>query len=986
MLSLVIVSATPHAGGSAAAGDSYASVAAAGGSPSVGMKSAAQRSAMRSAMEESIDAKTVEPERGQGYDGYIVVANGDMKRAAEADGYAASPSGDFIKVDEPLDALDFTDPSHVVQIIPNNIIYPADAQGYPYSTNDEYWQNGNQWNLYPYETTVAGVSTGYGIGVQALYRRGLNGNGVSVGIFDTGLMYETTSGGKHPDMRKNFTAEHGINFASMVGDPAPSGDPLPSAAYDMGYHGTAVAGFIAAIANNGIGIAGVADSAEIYPYRMFNAAYGSMFTVFYGLEYLLENDELPDVINMSIGTDSDEYISAHLQALFDRAAARGTIVVAAASNSGGGANSLDYLSYPASFDSVISVANTTQSGSLSGSSQENAKVDVAAPGTGVWSTRPGGSYNLYGSGSGTSFSSPLVAGVAAALKQAYPSMDVYAFRELIKKTARKIRIGSSFDYGADGHSASYGYGLLDAEAMLSYLEQENLYRIEYDLGGGRFLKECSPVCYATAGAFASGIALSGASGGGAAPCRDGYLFAGWNVSGSAAVVDTLTAGHMPPDTDTPVELVARWTPDTYLCASDFAIPLANAVEIEDAEYYDGNAGYARGLATLSALAGAQSAPEDPIVRADINSLDYIENTGEGCYLVEFITSKGAVCEVAMAVYGDGREAGFSATAYDSASVGAAPTAGSAVMANGFAVSLSAIATASPAALAGASAYTWQRSGNALSRIKGADVAVEGFSSITQGGIYPVSFRAQAAGVTGAVCTRNVTVIDDVTPEPPEPPTEPPTEPPEPPTEPPTEPTEPPTNPIPEPSPTPSSGSAVNKAKNEKATKIRIPIKRLYITKGSSVLVPVVADGESGKADANVKLEWISDNPEVVSVDQSGRVTAHSGGSAVIRVWSQNGKTASFKATVVKKPSKVKKLKVSGIAGSGKIRVGRTAQLKLTVTPARATVTRIKFRSGKPSVLSVDKAGRITAKKKGRAVITVVVGNKSQKLKITAYGL
>ncbi|MDR0519290.1 MAG: S8 family serine peptidase, partial [Clostridiales Family XIII bacterium] len=241
---------------SGAAGD-----AAAYGTAPVGGNPADTASGYDDFAEEQIDEKTVEPECGQPSDGYIVVLDSDLKDTAEADGYTASPSGNYIKVDEPLDALDFTAPSHVIQIIPNNIIYPMDEPGYPYSTNDEYWVSGSQWNLRPYETTVSGVATGYGIGVQALYRRGLNGNGVSVGIFDTGLMAAT--GGQHPDLRKNFTAEHGINFASMVGDPAPSGDPLPSGAYDRGNHGTMVTGLIAAIANNGIGIAGVADRAEI---------------------------------------------------------------------------------------------------------------------------------------------------------------------------------------------------------------------------------------------------------------------------------------------------------------------------------------------------------------------------------------------------------------------------------------------------------------------------------------------------------------------------------------------------------------------------------------------------------------------------------------------------------------------------------------------------------------------------------------------------
>jgi uncharacterized protein YjdB len=76
---------------------------------------------------------------------------------------------------------------------------------------------------------------------------------------------------------------------------------------------------------------------------------------------------------------------------------------------------------------------------------------------------------------------------------------------------------------------------------------------------------------------------------------------------------------------------------------------------------------------------------------------------------------------------------------------------------------------------------------------------------------------------------------------------------------------------------------------------------------------------------------------------------------------------------VKKAAKLKKLTVSGM--KAKLAKGKTAQLKLKVTPASSTNLKIKFKSSKPKIVSIDKAGKLTALKKGKAKITVTVGGK-----------
>ncbi|MDR3225983.1 MAG: S8 family serine peptidase [Clostridiales Family XIII bacterium] len=1127
--------------------------------------------------EQEIAAKTIAPEPGQKYDGYIVIANDDLKADAETSGYTASTSGDYIKVDEPLDALAFTDPALVDCIIPNIRIQ---MESYPNDTNDPSWSN--QWSLYPYETTAPGITTGHGIGVSALYRRGLTGSGIDVGIFDTGLGRQANS--PHPDLRKNFTSENGINFATMAGDPAPSGDPWPTDAYDCQTHGTAVAGFIAAVTNNTIGIAGVASGVEVHPYRVFQSSSGSLFTIFYGLEYLIDNEALPDVINMSLGTDTDEYVSMNLKKLFDEVAEKGTIVAVAASNNGGNLGTSDYLSYPASFDSVIAVANSRQDGSLLNTSQENEKIDVTAPGTSVYSLKPDGTSGMVGSG--TSFASPLVAGVAAALKQRDSSIDVYAFRELIKRTSRKIRVGSAaFNYDANGHSDSYGYGLIDAEAMLTFLEQPGLYRIKYDLDGGSFDKSCDPVIFATAGAFANGITLPGISG--EKPKKDGYIFAGWTLNGGATTIAALTTAHRPSNTNNPVEVKARWTAGTYLRASDFIISFDDMVEIEDAGYYDGASGYARGLVSLSALAGVQSATGDPVVGADVNSVEYIETMGEGCYYVDFTTSSGAFATVAMTVYkagGFGGAAGLTPTVYELTPSPSVPAQGASVIAHNFTVSLSAVVGADAARLAGASSYRWQRIDNTIKGLSSGALTVEGFSSIAHGGVYTVHFRS--VNVPTAVVSRSVTVIEDIPPltqsaitydgngsaagsmatqsavygatvtlspvqytkpdyvfvgwstssgkvapaysdqhtftqwafngdltlyaqwrpaicivsyydetgalictgnaingdlfwaptwyldlersgyvytgwntkpdgtgvkytsQTPvtdhisvyptwvETPT-----------------TTSPGKSLPMPvrsvtlkASAPAnhviignsiklkavfSGSSFSTAETavlwkissadgtnakvdaktgvfssgskegivkvratsvhfpgvysdvivavaKPVTKLRIPVTKLYMKKGASITVPVAADNGSS---VSARLTWTTSNSKIATVNPLGSVKAIAPGNAIIRVNSLNGKTKTFTVYVASKAVKVKKLTVQGIARSKVMKRGKTTQIKVKITPVNATITKIAFSSNKPSVLSVDQAGMLKAKKKGTATIKVTAGNKSQKIKI-----
>ena len=111
--------------------------------------------------------------------------------------------------------------------------------------------------------------------------------------------------------------------------------------------------------------------------------------------------------------------------------------------------------YPASFAGVVSVSAVDSTNTIAEFSNTGVAVDLAAPGVDLISTIPGGDYAL---GTGTSMSSPHVAGVAALVRAARPGLDVDEVEAVLR--------ASAVDLGAPGHDIVYGDGLVDAAAAL----------------------------------------------------------------------------------------------------------------------------------------------------------------------------------------------------------------------------------------------------------------------------------------------------------------------------------------------------------------------------------------------------------------------------------------------------------------------------------------------------------------------------------------
>jgi type VII secretion-associated serine protease mycosin len=255
-----------------------------------------------------------------------------------------------------------------------------------------------------------------------------------VAVLDTGV------DAGHPDLTGRIVS--GYNTISNT-----------SNTVDDNGHGTMTLGIIAANTNNGIGIAGVGWSAKAMPVKVLDSE-GSGYDddIAEGIDWAVAHGA--KVINMSLGGPGD---NAVLHDAVKRAVAKGVVVVVAAGNDG-----TDVPQFPASYPEVIAVAATNASGALTDFSSYGSWVDVAAPGwdiisTGVRSMTPSG-YDPYWYCTGTSCSAPIVTGIAALVKNKWPSWTPVQIAARIKATAR--------DAGPRGADPYYGYGNVDAYAAL----------------------------------------------------------------------------------------------------------------------------------------------------------------------------------------------------------------------------------------------------------------------------------------------------------------------------------------------------------------------------------------------------------------------------------------------------------------------------------------------------------------------------------------
>jgi len=206
------------------------------------------------------------------------------------------------------------------------------------------------------------------------------------------------------------------------------------ARYDA--HGTHVAGTIAAVGNNGSGIAGVNWEVKIMPLKFIgpnDASYVEDAVA--AINYAVDNGV--KISNDSWGYDFSSETLERAIADADRA---GHLMVTAAMNGGADfvGDDIDfYPMYPASYDdpNIISVAASNNDDELTTFSNYGAtSVDLAAPGKDILSTLPG---NRYGIGQGTSVAAPYVTGVAALIKSQSPQLSDEAIKARILESVDK---------------------------------------------------------------------------------------------------------------------------------------------------------------------------------------------------------------------------------------------------------------------------------------------------------------------------------------------------------------------------------------------------------------------------------------------------------------------------------------------------------------------------------------------------------------------
>ncbi|MWG35564.1 S8 family peptidase [Halomarina oriensis] len=268
------------------------------------------------------------------------------------------------------------------------------------------------------------------VDAEVAHANGSTGAGADLAILDTGI------DSNHPDLVDNLGA--GRAFTRAKGNFAEDWD-------DDNDHGTHCAGTAGAV-DNAEGVVGVSTEATLHAVKVLGKrGSGSFSDIAAGVEYVA--DQGWDVASMSLGGSSG---TQTLRDACQYATNNGVLVVAAAGNSG---PCSDCVGFPAAYPETLAVGSTDSTDDLSGFSSTGPEVDIAAPGSNINSTVPGGAYDTF---SGTSMATPHVAGAAAQLMADGASND----------QARSTLLNTAEDLGLGDNES--GAGLLDVAAALGY--------------------------------------------------------------------------------------------------------------------------------------------------------------------------------------------------------------------------------------------------------------------------------------------------------------------------------------------------------------------------------------------------------------------------------------------------------------------------------------------------------------------------------------
>ncbi|MCG8671031.1 MAG: S8 family serine peptidase [Pseudomonadales bacterium] len=368
-------------------------------------------------------------------------------------------------------ADDIASNSDVEYAEPDYIMYPKAVP------NDPSYNQ--QWHYYE----QAG-----GLNLEAAWDITTGSDDVVVAIIDTGVR-------NHVDLRSNLLP--GYDFISNASssndgdgrdsDASDAGDAMTAGECGGGYppqdtpsswHGTHVAGTVAAVGNNGIGVTGVAWNAKVLPIRVLGKCGGYTSDIVDGMRWSvglsvtgIPNNPYPaQVLNMSLGGTAP-CTNTYQYAINDVVNTGATIVVAAGNESQNASNSS-----PANCSNVVTVAATDRNGGLAYYSNFGSTVDVSAPGGEMsqWSSANAilSTYNSgqrypgsdsYDYSQGTSMATPHVAGVAALMYAVNGDVSAAEVESALKESARSFPNVSGDDQCT---TSQCGSGIVDAEAAL----------------------------------------------------------------------------------------------------------------------------------------------------------------------------------------------------------------------------------------------------------------------------------------------------------------------------------------------------------------------------------------------------------------------------------------------------------------------------------------------------------------------------------------
>ena len=374
-----------------------------------------------------------------------------------------------------------------------------------------------------------------------------NGSGIIVAVLDTGYV-------AHSDLAANIVA--GYDFISNT-TTAGDGNGRDSDASDPGdyyggdpssWHGTHVAGTVAAVTNNAKGVAGTAWGAKVMPVRVLGRGGGSTSDIADAIIWAsggtvsgvptLSAANAADVINMSLGGSGS--CDTTTQNAINSAVSRGTTVVVAAGNSNANASGFT----PASCNNVVNVASVTSASARSSFSNYGTSIDVSAPGSNILSTLNSGTQGPgsenYVSYNGTSMASPHVAGAVALAQSRRLALGLALWTPAQVEANLK-----STAYALSGAcSGGCGAGIIDARALV-------------DLAGGSTPPPPPPP--PTGGSLTKGVAVTGL----AATAGNSLYYTLSVPAGSTNLTFNMSGGTG--DADLYVQFGSQPTDTAYVC-------------------------------------------------------------------------------------------------------------------------------------------------------------------------------------------------------------------------------------------------------------------------------------------------------------------------------------------------------------------------------------------------------------------------------------